>query len=501
MKKNRGGSDHSGSREQGQSVANDTNLLASHPFGFWFWTGLVVLIPVYSWFLIHSDWLQRPPKPVGDGICYESIGYSLYSGLGFFEDYQSTEWRSLYGKDSAYADLLERSEQRVIPATGRPPVLPAMIATAYVFFDRTPSAFMWIRFGLGSCLALSGAMAAGMTALLLRHFTKSVTASFLGAMTTIGLAASQNTLKEYITDFLTEPVALFFLQALITLVVIRWFRMRDVGASRSANAEASIVSGIASGHMVTWRWAIPIGLSMGMTVLTRSMFVFWLPGLLCLQYLIERGTRGERLIWSTKVGGVCLIACMPWWIHNCVSLGRFMPLGTQGAVAMLGGYSDEAYRDMGNWSYEPELALRRAIKPRLLELANDTDREIAVSQEASVVLRKWVAANTAKLPSLFVMRAVTHWNPYNGKAALWKVLVVMGSIWVVLSYPGLRWWILGLPVVSTLVVMGLYETGGRFLVPLYGHLFMLGGLSVGLVWNVSRPWFQRYGLGGKRTLV
>jgi hypothetical protein len=167
---------------------------------------------------------------------------------------------------------------------------------------------------------------------------------------------------------------------------------------------------------------------------------------------------------------------------------------------MLGGYSDEAYGDKGNWSYEPELALRRAIKPRLLELANDTDREIAVSQEASVVLRKWVAANTAKLPSLFIMRAVTHWNPYTGKAALWKVLIVMGSIWVVQSYPSLRWWILGLPIISTLVVMGLYETGGRFLVPLYGHLFMLGGLSVGLVWNVSRPWLQRYGLGGKRIL-
>ncbi len=54
------------------------------------------------------------------------------------------------------------------------------------------------------------------------------------------------------------------------------------------------------------------------------------------------------------------------------------------------------------------------------------------------------------------------------------------------SYPGLRWWMLGLPVLSTLVVMSLYETGGRFLVPLYAHLFMLGGLSVGTAWAVMR---------------
>ena len=497
MKKNPRGSDHSQIHERGQSVANDTNLLASHPFGFWFWAGLVVLVPVYAWFLIQSDWLQRPPKPVGDGLCYESIGYSLYSGRGFFEDYQSTEWRSLYGNDLAYADLLERSEQRVIPATGRPPVLPSMIATVYVLFDRTPDAFMWIRFGLGGCLALSGAMAAGLSALLLGRITKSVTAGSLGGMITIGLAARQNTLKEYTTDFLTEPIALFWLQALITLVVIRWLRMKDVGASKSSNTEASFVSGTTVDHNGRWRWALPIGLSLGMAVLTRSMFIFWVPGVLCLQYLMEGGTRGERLVWVSKVGGVCLMTCMPWWIHNCVSLGRFMPLGTQGTVAMLGGYSDEAYRDMGNWSYEPELALRRAMKPRLLELANDTEREIAVSREASSALRKWVAVNVAKLPSLFVMRAVTHWNPYTGKSALWKVLVVMGAIWVVQSYPGLRLWILGLPVISTLVVMGLYETGGRFLVPLYGHLFMLGGLSVGLVWNVCRPWYERKCSSGK----
>ena len=39
------------------------------------------------------------------------------------------------------------------------------------------------------------------------------------------------------------------------------------------------------------------------------------------------------------------------------------------------------------------------------------------------------------------------------------------------------YWLLGLPIMSSLVVMGLYETGGRFLVPLYGLLYALAGMG------------------------
>lgn len=46
----------------------------------------------------------------------------LYAGMGFFEDYQTSIWRWLNENELAYADLLERWERRVIPATGRTPV-------------------------------------------------------------------------------------------------------------------------------------------------------------------------------------------------------------------------------------------------------------------------------------------------------------------------------------------------------------------------------------------
>ena len=37
---------------------------------------------------------------------------------------------------------------------------------------------------------------------------------------------------------------------------------------------------------------------------------------------------------------------------------------------------------------------------------------------------------------------------------------------------------LGLPIISSLTVMLLFETGGRFLVPLYGLLYALAGIGV-----------------------
>lgn len=490
MKKNPGGTSNSqedppGPSTSGPSISWNLRFLATHPFGYWFGVGILILVPAYTWFLSQNDWLHRPPKPIGDGLCYESIAFSLYSGKGFFEDYRSEEWRSIYENDPAYSDLLQRTDQRVLPATGRPPILPMMIASVYSIVDRTPTAFMLIRLELVGCLVISGAMAAGLSALLLHRVTNQIWISAVGASLTIGLAATQNTLKEYATDFLTEPIALFWLQTLITIFVIRWFEKAkpqsnfpDVPKGQPPHTKPV--------RATFWKWDIMIGICMGMLVLTRSMFIFWIPGLIGLQYLSESGSRATRLRWVVRAGGVSLLVCLPWWIHNCWSLGQFMPLGTQGNIALLGGFSDEAYQDMGNWSYEPELALRHEMEPSLSNLANDTEREIAVSREASSRLHDWIVRNPEKLPQLVLMRAVTHWNPYMGKSAIWKLLIVIGAVWIMRSYPGLRWWMLGLPVLSTLVVMSLYETGGRFLVPLYAHLFMLGGLSVGTAWAVMR---------------
>lgn len=444
-------------------------------FKLWFVLGIIVLAPTYIFSTASHPWFRLPPKPIGDGMCYECIGFSLFQGNGFRENYSDPAWRSAFENDPAYEDFLFRSGERDIPGTGRPPLLPLIIAAVYAICGRNVLGYVTIRILAAICLALAGAMAAGLAAQMLSHRTKRKMIVGLGATVTIGLAASTRTLKDYTGDFLTEPLALLLAQSLIVLVVLRCEKCNFSARGHHVDSCTMPANRI---------WAVTVGIVMGLMILARSMFVFWIPGLLVLMAV----TSGSAVTnWRREVllaGVTVLLVCAPWWIHNSISLKRIMPLGTQGPLALLGGYSHEAYNDGGNWSPIPESLLRARLagSSDFRGLENDTDRELFVVDAAKRDLLEWVINNWRMLPSLAVKRAVSHWNPYWGRAAIWKLLIVAGLIWAYFFAAPTRWWLLGLPAISTLVVMTLYETGGRFLVPLYGLLFTLGGLGVSGWW-------------------
>ncbi len=153
-------------------------------------------------------------------------------------------------------------------------------------------------------------------------------------------------------------------------------------------------------------------------------------------------------------------------------------MGAQGAVSILGGYSDEALSDQGNWHPDAEKRLSQilqsmpdASKWSQLEL----ERRLAVA--ASIETRRWAWHHFGDIPRLAMLRLKTHWGPYFGKSLIWRFGMVLGVVALLMHR---RWeanWLLGLPLVSSLTVMCLYETGGRFLVPLYGLLYALAGIG------------------------
>jgi hypothetical protein len=453
-------------------------------FRLWFYMGLVVLIPVYFFSTVSNEWFQRPPKPIGDGLCYESIGFSIFSGNGFRENYSDPKWREAY-QDSEYEIVLHNSGQRDIAGTSRPPLLPVIIATIYKVLGRGPDAYMIVRLFAAACLALAGAMASGLTAQLLANRSGRMWAIALGAFIAIGLAASSRTLKDYTSDFLTEPLALLLTESLIVMVVLRV----DQRASAMRVSHGSSEAASECSSPTKWSWAVSAGVLLGLMILSRSLFVFWVPGLLLLLWAALPDPARYRARITGIVGATMLLTCLPWWAHNCWALGRFMPLGTQGVVALLGGYSQGAYNDGGNWSELPERELRAKLADSIeaKNAENDTARELLVVDAAKTQVIQWMQNNLSLLPGLAIKRAITHWNPYWGRAAIWKMLIVLGLVWTVLYGGASRWWLIGVPVLSTLVVMGLYETGGRFLVPLYGLLFTLGGLGVSGWWPAANP--------------
>ncbi len=58
-----------------------------------------------------------------------------------------------------------------------------------------------------------------------------------------------------------------------------------------------------------------------------------------------------------------------------------MPLGAQGMTSILGGYSDGALMDGGNWQPGPEMALReRLSKDPDFENLSSLEREVRLSK-------------------------------------------------------------------------------------------------------------------------
>ena len=157
-----------------------------------------------------------------------------------------------------------------------------------------------------------------------------------------------------------------------------------------------------------------------------------------------------------------------------------MPLGTQGSITMLGGYSDAALAAGGDWQYAPEFELRAELEhnPDFQQNTDPIQRELIVAREASRRVRSWIAAHWTDLPTLFSRRIVTHWNPYHGRSLLWKFAMIAGIAWLIVTKNRAALVLIGLPLLNTCVVMMLYTTGGRFLVPLYGILYTLGGIGI-----------------------
>jgi hypothetical protein len=434
----------------------------------WFSIASAVLATVCIASVILDPRFSSLPKPTSDGPVYENMAFNLSTGRGFWIDLHDPKWREPYELSSERSDFrvyLEAPAQSM-PMTGRPPLFPALIAIIYKFVERGPTAFAIVRICSALCLAFGCAIAVANAATVMTKFAASgykysAWSIGLGCAAAILLAASNRTLLSYASDFLTEPLALLLTQLLVAvlLVVIR---------SRGT---------MASPRPLAWWCVVTIGVLIAGMVLVRSLFVLWLPGLWLLMVALRTG---HRLRDATLILVVAVLCLSPWWIRNCIVLDRFMPLGTQGPITLLGGYCDEALAGGGDWQHAPEQRLRQSMShnDRFKALPTDVARELVIADESKRLVRSWIVDHLADLPKLFVARVITHWNPYTGKSLVWRLLIVAGAINLIVQRRPEAWVLVGLPIMNTVLVASLYTTGGRFLVPLYGILFTLAAVGV-----------------------
>ncbi len=426
-----------------------------------------LLFAVNAYSLLRFDGNDSPPLPHGDGPDYESIAYSLSVGSGFEFAWEDPQWQAPYrtSNDSAQYTQLQRRDWPG-PTTSRPPALPFLISLVYRLIPRGPIAFSCVRWLSAFALTLAGVLSIWLACdWTKRIFHASEKQNHRGLLlcsvafgVTLGIAIMDRTIKTFMHDFLTEPWALLGVTATI-VALLQWTK-----------APAKLP------------WIITAGVLLGVIVLFRSIFVFWLPILVLGIAIVSYETRANQNRWWLSMSvfiAAFLLVVTPWWGRNCMLTGRLMPMGSQGAASLRGGYCDEALADWGNWHADAEIAMQAKLDgiPDS-EKWTASQREVALADLATKEIGDWIKSHWRDLPRLCAMRLASHWGSWRLDHALWKLSAFVGLICVCRSYPRQGIIIASILLADSLTIACLYETGGRFLIPLHAVLYALAGVGL-----------------------
>ena len=435
------------------------------------WTTLalaaLVLFAINAYSLIRFGGVDGPALPHGDGPDYESIAYSLSTGSGFEFAWEDPQWQAPYraSEQSAQYTQLQRRDWPG-PTTSRPPALPFLISQIYRVIPRGPNAFAAVRWLSVVALTLSGVLSVWLARNWIGSiFKPTAEQTQRGSWTyavcflvTLGLAIMDRTIRTYLHGFLTEPLALLGVTTAVS-VLMQWAK-----------------------NPQRLHWIFTAGVVLGLVVLFRSVFVFWLPfvalGITLVSYQTSPHQARWWLIPCVFLLAVSLVVT-PWWIRNCVLTGRLMPLGSQGAASLRGGYSDEALADWGNWHADAEIAMQLKLDG-VAGSDNWTaiEREVALADRASAETWDWIALHWQDLPKLFAMRLASHWGPWRLDHIVWKLSAILGLIWIWRSCRRQGVVLASIFLADSLTTAFLYETGGRFLIPLHAVLYALAGVGL-----------------------
>ena len=418
----------------------------------WFFLACAILNPWQLYHIATHPQFFRPPLPIGDGPDYETIGYSLSVGKGFSFAWDDPTWRAPYLADAASDEYLHlKQNTKSGTTTARPPLIPIALSAIYGAIGRDSRAFAVFRCLSALAIGIAGSLAVFIAFELTQKMVHDRWTLHVAATATLTFAFFDTTLRTYAVDFLSEPLALLW----TTVFLCCGLSLRN-----------------SSGPFKIFGLAV----CMAAMIATRSMFVFWVPGiLLILLYSFRTKAIAKTLAFLVVV---CLLLS-PWCIRNCQQLQSFKPMGAQGPISIMGGYSDEALADQGNWHPDADRRLRLilASAPGANEWSNvELERRLAVA--ASIETRHWIKLHLRDLPYLCALRLKTHWGPYFGKSLIWRLGMLLGVAVLLMHRRWEAYWLLGIPLVSSLTVMLSYETGGRFLVPLYALLYALAGIGI-----------------------
>ena len=390
--------------------------------------------------------LNSPPSTSGDEPSYDSIAWELSHGNGFAIDYSDPEFRKPYDVAAkTHPELFHLESTKDGPVAFRPPLLPTVTAVGNLLFGRQ---FWFLR-------SLNILLTAATAGLIAWYLTREV--GLPATMVAVLLFLIDVRVRLYARALLTEPLACF-LATWLTLLLIRMsnqIRHRDVALA---------------------------GAVTGLSILTRSIVVLWLPGLLLIVWLVRRRGHFRRLSAAVRTSVLflsCVIVTMlPWAVRNVILLDRFAPLGTQGLMELAAGYSDAAWQHSGVWQ---NLSSSDVFADVALKDKTGVVRELAIADVSKAKAIEWVRSNPTKLPALAAMKVYSEFRPYSRLQTLVLLLALTGAIasWHCMATRVL----VGLLLTNAVAVTLTWSVEGRFVVPQLFVIYALCGVGVGTITN------------------
>lgn len=400
----------------------------------------IVATLFFAWVIVRFG-LNGPPSSSSDESSYDSIGWELSRGGGYAIDYANAEFREPY--DNAAQDdpkTFSMPKLTVGPVAFRPPLIPVVTAVGNRLFGRQ-------HFFLRSVNILAMAAVGGIVA---HYLCRNV--SVFATLTMMFLFLTDVRSRLYARALLTEALACL-LTTIITLLLLQFVRKNDI------------------------KTIAIVGLVFGLSILTRSIAVLWLPGLLAIVVFISRRTHNNGWLSVTKSAvlfSVCtLVPMLPWAVRNIAELDRFAPMGTQGLMQLSAGYSDIAVEHSGVWQ---NLESRGFFEHSNAAGLTGIEYELAAADYSKSKALQWIQSHPTQLPLLAVMKVVSEFRPHHTVPGIILTLSLFGLL------TGLRNTevrvISGMILVNAIVISLTWSVEGRFLVPQLFCFYVLAGYGV-----------------------
>jgi len=163
-----------------------------------------------------------------------------------------------------------------------------------------------------------------------------------------------------------------------------------------------------------WRWCV-FGGVIGLTAMVRAEALLFAP-LLILPLAVVRRRDVRRALASIAVGGAALLLIVgPWMIRNAVTFNRFVPIGSNSGVVVLGANCPEVYsgREIGSWSFGC-VAITASLEPEKSLISREGLSEVDVYNnwmDAGLRYLGFNSTDLVKVVPVRILRTAGLWNP------------------------------------------------------------------------------------------